>query len=294
VCRLVASPCHPPRFVSSVGQLEDECLRNAKLHLCPHCKQSGTLIGHGFLRGYAERGTELVIRGRRLFCSDRFLQRGCGRTVAIWFDNLLPGHTVRATTLLDFAKAVVGGTSRRAAWQMASTKALGLTSGYRLWQRLSHAQSYLRTKLNSHDGRRRARTKVRNVWQRSSATTKGSAAESPSRRHHRARTTRCRVRLNAGHVSADCSTSTNGKRREGPRRVSGQYGQEYAQTCQCDSRRGWASFSGDTGVPSACASTIHTFSPAGAADVTTLLPPLRTRGSLSPTSCRWQKDRLTP
>lgn len=35
-------------------------------------------------------------------------------------------------------------------------------------------------------------------------------------------TTRCWVRLNAGHVAADCSASTIGKRREGQRRVSGQ------------------------------------------------------------------------
>ena len=139
---------HPPRFVSSVGQL-DECLRSAKLRRCPHCKRSGTLIGHGYLRGYAERSTELVVRGRRLFCSDRFLGRGCGRTVAILLDHLLPRHTVCTTTLLDFVKAIVGGASRRAAWQTASSKALGLTSGYRLWRRLQLAQSYLRTKLSS-------------------------------------------------------------------------------------------------------------------------------------------------
>lgn len=132
----------------SKGQL-DECLRSAKLRQCPHCKRSGTLIGHGYLRGYAERSTELVVRGRRLFCSDRFLGRGCGRTVAILLDHILPRHTVRATTLLDFAKAVLGGASRRAAWQTASSKVLGLTSCYRLWRLLQHAQSYLRTKLSS-------------------------------------------------------------------------------------------------------------------------------------------------
>jgi hypothetical protein len=127
----------------------DATLRNAKLLLCPHCKRSGTLIGDGFLRGYAEHGSERVIRGRRLFCSDRFLRQGCGRTVAIWLDRVMPRFSVRATTLFDFAKAVVEGVSRRAAWLSAAVNATSLSSGYRLWARLLGAQCYLRTKLTS-------------------------------------------------------------------------------------------------------------------------------------------------
>jgi len=146
VCRL-ASCRQPPRFVPSTGEL-DECLRLAKLQQCPHCKCCGTLIGHGFLRGYAEHGSERVIRGRRLFCSDRFLQRGCGRTVAVLLDCVLRAFTVRTRTLFEFANAVVAGDSRRAAWQRIAS-GLSLSSGYRLWQRLLGAQSYLRTQLLS-------------------------------------------------------------------------------------------------------------------------------------------------
>jgi len=146
VCRFASSPRHPPRFVSSIEQL-DASLRNAKLLLCPHCKHSGTLIGHGFLRGYAEQGSERVIRGRRLFCSDRFLRPGCGRTVAILLDCVMPRFSVRTTMLFDFAKAVIQGGSRRAAWLSAAANALSLSSGYRLWGRLLGAQCYLRTKL---------------------------------------------------------------------------------------------------------------------------------------------------
>ena len=148
MCRFTTTSGHPPRFVSSIEEL-DASLRNAKLLLCPHCKHSGTLIGHGFLRGYAEHGSEWVIRGRRLFCSDRFLRQGCGRTVAILLDCVLPRFSVRAATLFAFAKAVVAGVSRRAAWLGASTKVTSLSSGYRLWERLLGAQCYLRTKLTS-------------------------------------------------------------------------------------------------------------------------------------------------
>ena len=148
VCRFASFPGYPPLFVSSIEEL-DASLLNAKLLLCPHCKRSGTFIGHGFLRGYAEHGSERVIRGRRLFCSDRFLRQGCGRTVAILLDCVMPRFNVRAATLFAFAKAVVEGTSRRAAWLGAAVSAASLSSGYRLWGRLLGAQCYLRTKLTS-------------------------------------------------------------------------------------------------------------------------------------------------
>lgn len=136
---------HPPKFVSSIDQLA-ECLRVAKLHQCPHCKRCGTLIGHGFLRGYAEHSSERIIRGRRLFCSDRFLQRGCGRTVAILLDTVLRTFSVRAATLFGLAVSVVAGHSIRTAWQFAC-RMFSLSSAYRLWQRLLDAQSKWRTQL---------------------------------------------------------------------------------------------------------------------------------------------------
>lgn len=136
----------PPNFVASAEQLE-ESLHFAKLQRCPHCKQSGTLIGHGFLRGYAERGSELVLRGRRPLCSNRFLRWGCGRTVAVLFDWVLPRFSAQAPALFEFAKAVIGGASRRAAWLMVTAAGMALTTGYRLWQRIHSAQSYLRTLL---------------------------------------------------------------------------------------------------------------------------------------------------
>lgn len=143
--RFASSPGHPPRFVSSIEQL-DASLCNAKLLLCPHCKHSGTLIGHGFLRGYAEHGSERVIRGRRLFCSDRSLRQGCGRTVAILLDCVMPRFSVRTTMLFALAAAVIGGRSLRSAWQLAAPS-LSLSSVYRLWQRLLGAQSTWRTRL---------------------------------------------------------------------------------------------------------------------------------------------------
>lgn len=100
------------------------------------------------LFGYAERSQERVVRGRRLFCSNRNRRAGCGRTVSIWLDTVVAGFLVRARTLSQFVGEVTAGKTRKAAWECAACGALSLASGYRLWKRLVHAQPELRTRLS--------------------------------------------------------------------------------------------------------------------------------------------------
>lgn len=134
------------RFVTSERELElsELCLG---LWPCPHCAKSGTLIGHGYLRGYAERGSELMVRGRRVFCSNRHRRAGCGRTFSVKLSTVVSGFVVSTLTLFSFATAVLGGLTRRAAWLFVACGGLCLSSGYRLWRRLSAAQSALRARV---------------------------------------------------------------------------------------------------------------------------------------------------
>ena len=60
---------------------------------------------------------------------------------------VLSGFVVRTLTLFCFATAVLGGLTRRAAWLREAQGALSLSSGYRLWRRLSEAQGALRGRL---------------------------------------------------------------------------------------------------------------------------------------------------
>jgi hypothetical protein len=110
---------------------------------CPHCRPTGALIKHGVLRGYAERSSELVLRGRRVFCSNR----GLRRTFSVKLAMVLSDFMVRTLTLFRFASAVLSGVTRRSAWLCAAPGVLSLSSGYRLWRRLSAAQSALRARL---------------------------------------------------------------------------------------------------------------------------------------------------
>lgn len=118
-----------------------------KLSACPHCRQTGALIGHGYLRGYAERSSEVAVRGRRVFCSNRARSAGCGRTFSVSIAAVLCGFVLRTLTLWLFAQAVVEGLTRRAAWLRATQGTFSLSSGYRVWRRLREAQCSLRARL---------------------------------------------------------------------------------------------------------------------------------------------------
>ncbi len=125
----------------------DDVLIESKLEACPHCRRTGALIGHGVLRGYAEQGSQLVVRGRRLLCANRGQRPGCGRTLSVKLETVLSGFVVRTLTLWCFFQAVLSGLTRRAAWLREARDALSLSSAYRLWRRLGRAQSALRSRL---------------------------------------------------------------------------------------------------------------------------------------------------
>lgn len=136
-----------PRFAACSGAL-DQVLLDAKQHACPHCGRVGTLIGHGLLWGYAEQGSERVVRGRRLLCTARGRRAGCGRAWSVRLSSVMAAFCARARPLSGLLTAIVGGARLRAAWTSLAP-GLSLRSGYRLWQRLRCAQSHLRTTLCS-------------------------------------------------------------------------------------------------------------------------------------------------
>jgi hypothetical protein len=142
----LASLLDPPRFVRDESALSGVLL-GLKVTACPYCRQIGALNGHGFLRGYAEQSSAVVARGRRVFCSNRGQRPGCGRTFSVLVSTVLAGFVVRTLTLFCFATSVLSGLTRRAAWLREAQGALSLSSGYRLWRRLSEAQSTLRGRL---------------------------------------------------------------------------------------------------------------------------------------------------
>lgn len=140
-----------PKFVRDRPAL-DEALLHAKQTACPHCRRAGMVVGHGLLLGYAERGNDREIRGRRLLCSARFRRSGCGRTFSVLLATVIARFTARTSTVAALLEAAVRGSSRKAAWEWMQESAAGapglsLRSAYRLWARLGAAQSRIRTAL---------------------------------------------------------------------------------------------------------------------------------------------------
>jgi len=140
----------PPRFIQSFEHLE-QVDRHHKLYHCPHCHCVGTLIKHGWLRGFGPHGSIKGIRARRLFCSNRGTRPGCGRSISVFFANVLCGLSLTSCLLWRFLAACTTGNpgaSIKAAWQsLPSAISRSLTTGYRIYHRLRLTMPMLRTAL---------------------------------------------------------------------------------------------------------------------------------------------------
>jgi hypothetical protein len=130
--------CHSvPRFVDTKKQL-DSLLEHLKQLPCGHCGTHDTLIGHGFLRGYAQNTNEHVTRGRRFFCSNRGRRQGCGRTTSVLLDDFVASFAITATTLWALFCGLADGLSvQNATAQMIWP--LSQHSAYRIARRVRAA-----------------------------------------------------------------------------------------------------------------------------------------------------------
>jgi hypothetical protein len=134
------------RFYKTQAQLTDFCSK-LKLTLCPHCNLSGSLILHGYLYGYSEHGhSQRIIRGRRIFCSNRNNKCGCGRTFSILAAGFLPGFVIGAQSLWRFFDHIKNGAGRACAFRDAGLS-MAQTSIYRLFKKLTLNQVRIRTFL---------------------------------------------------------------------------------------------------------------------------------------------------
>ena len=115
---------------------------------CPHCQVVGTLIRHGFLRGYDESSPQRqTLRARRVFCSNRQARRGCGRTFSIWLADKIRRLGLTTGALWRFlqraAAGSIGAAIRTAACHLSDR------SWLRIWKRFNQGQSQIRTALSA-------------------------------------------------------------------------------------------------------------------------------------------------
>ena len=134
------------RFAKKFTEL-NYVAEQAKLRVCVHCGQLGTVNAHGYLRGYSADGKPDGVRGIRFYCSNRGNKTGCGRTMSVLIKTFIATFSVTTRLLSFFAESVLQGLSVRAAWLLACSKQFSERSGYRLWDRILGSLPHLRTVL---------------------------------------------------------------------------------------------------------------------------------------------------
>lgn len=120
--------------------------RVIKMLRCPHCGSSGFLILHGYLRGYRDDEDGRVIRGHRIFCSNRNRKRGCGRTFSVLLAGFIRHCVVTARTVWRILEGVLKGLCVFVLYKQSFTQ-LGLSSLYRIYHRFCSHQSWIRSFL---------------------------------------------------------------------------------------------------------------------------------------------------
>jgi len=115
---------------------------------CPHCHRIGFLILHGYLHGYADtKVSHRIIRGRRIFCSNRKKRCGCGRTFSLLASNVIKHFMISAHTLWRFLEKFKDGLSIADAFRKSGSN-MRISSAYRLFNRFRFNQPGIRSFLS--------------------------------------------------------------------------------------------------------------------------------------------------
>jgi hypothetical protein len=113
---------------------------------CPHCKVVGTLIRHGYLRGFDQNSRQRTRHAQRIFCSNRNARPGCGRTFSIWLADKIGRLSLTADALWRFLQLAVAGAVIAAGHAVDAR--LSDRTWQRIWKRFDHAQCHIRTALH--------------------------------------------------------------------------------------------------------------------------------------------------
>ncbi|TWT55999.1 hypothetical protein [Allorhodopirellula solitaria] len=136
-------------WIFASKEQRDRRLALLKCLPCPHCKHTGALNRHGFLKGYDELNfKQKAIRAIRVFCSDRANAGGCGRTFSVWIADKVKRLFLDTDSLWQFLEqAATTGSKSQAFRDLQSS--LSDSAPYRIWKRFLQAQAAIRTALTA-------------------------------------------------------------------------------------------------------------------------------------------------
>jgi len=125
----------------------DELYTRLKMTPCPHCQKVGSLIRHGFLRGYdTNHQRSKTVRAARVFCSNRNRVTGCGRTFSVWLAHKIKRFFLGADSLWQFLDHSLRSGNKLDAFRKLNS-GLSDSAPYHIWRRFRNAQVAIRTAL---------------------------------------------------------------------------------------------------------------------------------------------------
>jgi hypothetical protein len=102
---------------------------------------------HSVLRGHdPAQASGRVVRGQRVFCSNRGQRGGCGKTFSVVLAEVLPRHTLTASLVWRWLTELLAGLSVKAAVETMRLPFV-LETFYRLRRRLQRGLEPIRTRL---------------------------------------------------------------------------------------------------------------------------------------------------
>lgn len=129
---------------------EFECIRlNLKHNPCPHCRNRGCLILHGYLYGYTEdTSSDVIKRGHRIFCSNRRTREknGCGRTFSVLISGIIKNHTISAESVWKLLEKIKENVSLVRAVRSSDSN-IDEAGIYRIFRKFKDNQFKIRTFL---------------------------------------------------------------------------------------------------------------------------------------------------
>ena len=118
-----------------------------KQQRCPRCGKIETLNRHSLLQGNDPvQANGQVVRGQRVFCSNRGQRAGCGKTFSLVLAEVLPRHTLTASLVRPWLVELLAGLSVKAAVEKLRLP-FALETIYRLRRRLQRGLDQVRTRL---------------------------------------------------------------------------------------------------------------------------------------------------
>ncbi len=126
-------------------------VQSIKLKQCRHCGIIGMLILHDYIYGFDEYRNYRLVKGRRIFCSNRNNRKGCGRTISYFIINFINETLISSSIAWQFLLFILSGMSIEKAYNALNPECvLSISTFYRFWKRFKLTMHKIRTFISDN------------------------------------------------------------------------------------------------------------------------------------------------